>query len=288
MKPLDAPFGAEVRGWEPSRPLTDNEARTLRDALHEHTLLLLRGHPQPSDEEFSRLGQSFGELYAGGEIYGLENENHDVLRVTNELDAEGHEKGYAGSGYLPWHSDYTFRERAAKETLLEAVVLPENGPRTHFANTYIAFERLGEATRKRVRPLVGLHDPMQAGRRMPGAAREKNLEDYHARLNPKAELPYEGEAVPHALARTHPESGRTSLYVSDFVCGIQGMAQRDALPLVDELIDHATSSEWTYSHNWEVGDLLIFDDVGIVHSRDDFPRDALRSMRQMSTILPPA
>ena len=101
ITPLDAAFGAEVRGWDPSRALTPAEEAELRNALREHVLLVLRGHPRPSDAEFARLGRHFGELFAGGESYGLESNSRDVLRVSNELDGDGYEVGYAGSGYLP-------------------------------------------------------------------------------------------------------------------------------------------------------------------------------------------
>jgi len=286
IAPLDAPFGASLRGWDPSRPFADAEAEAVRKALREHSLLVLRGHPRPTDEEFARLGRCFGELFAGGEIYGLESDSREVLRVSNELDTDGHEVGYAGSGYLPWHTDYSFRACAAKETLLEAVVLPDDGPRTHFANTYIAYERLDPVLRERIEGRVGSHDPMSAGRRMPEEARASSLENYGSRLNPNAELPYGGKPVPHPLAKAHPESGRTALYVSDFVSGIEGMADEQALSLIDILLDHATRAEWTYSHSWQVGDLIVFDTVGTVHSRDDFDRKAVRSMRQMSTLLP--
>jgi alpha-ketoglutarate-dependent taurine dioxygenase len=171
ITPLEAPFGAEVRGWEPGRALTDGEADTLRAALREHSFLLFRGHRTPSNEEFARLGACFGELINGGELYGLESNSRDVLRVSNELDDQGYEVGYAGAGYLPWHSDYSFRERAAKETLLEAVSVPENGPRTHWVNTYHAYEALDAELRERIQGLIGRHDPMASARHVPEASR---------------------------------------------------------------------------------------------------------------------
>jgi len=286
ITPLDAPFGACVVGWEPSCPLDLSDRETLQKGLQAHALLVLRGHAKPTHEEFTRLGRCFGELFAGGELYGLESENPDILRVSNELDARGHEIGYAGSGYLPWHTDYTFRPCAAKETLLEAVKLPDDGPRTHFANTYIAYENLDPSLRESIQELVGLHDPMAAGRRMSQETRAASNESYGSRLNPNAELPYDGKPVPHPIVLSHPDSGRRALYVSDFVSGIEDIPAAEALPLIDTLLDHATRAEWTYSHTWRVGDLIIFDTVGTVHSRDDFDREAVRSMRQMSTLLP--
>ncbi len=211
ITPFDGPFGGEVRGWDPGRALTDSEMDELRRALRAHVLLVLRGHPQPSNDEFARLGRSFGELFEGGELYGLESDSVDVLRISNELDSDGYEVGYAGSGYLPWHTDYSFRERAAKETLLEAVVLPENGPRTHWVDTYTAYEQLDPELRERIRGLVARHDPYASARHIPEENRG-GPNSYGARTNPSAHLPYEGKPVPHPLARVHPESGRTALY----------------------------------------------------------------------------
>lgn len=285
ITPLDAPFGAEVRGWDPGRALEDSEFETLQSALREHVLLVLRGHRRPSNEEFARLGARFGELYAGGENYGLESESRDILRVSNELDAQGHEVGYAGSGYLPWHTDYSFRARAAKETLLEAVLLPANGPKTHWVNTYAAYEQLDREMQQRIDGLIGRHDPYAAARHIP-QSRQVEPEVYGERMNPSAQLPYEGKPVPHLLARPHPESGRTALYVSSFVAAIDTLPDDEATQLIDSLLEHALRPEWTYSHEWQEGDLLLFDTVGTVHSRDDFARDSVRSMRQMSTLLP--
>jgi taurine dioxygenase/pentalenolactone F synthase len=284
ITPLEAPFGAEVRGWEPGRALTDGEADTLRAALREHSFLLFRGHRTPSNEEFARLGACFGELINGGELYGLESNSRDVLRVSNELDDQGYEVGYAGAGYLPWHSDYSFRERAAKETLLEAVSVPENGPRTHWVNTYHAYEALDAELRERIQGLIGRHDPMASARHVPEASR--NPEAYGERMNPEAQLPYSGTPPPHPIAHPHPESGRTALYVSSFVGSIDGIPDDEASELVDTLLAHTLRPEWTYSHQWRDGDLVVFDTVGTVHSGDDFARDATRSMRQMSTLMP--
>ena len=284
ITPFDSPLGAEVRGWDPTRALTELEADELRGGLRNHRLLVLRGHSRPSNVEFARLGRSFGELFAGGELYGLESDSLDVLRVSNELDTDGYEVGYAGSGYLPWHTDYSFRERAAKETLLEAVVLPENGPRTHWVDTYAAYEQLDPELRERIRGLVGLHDPYASARHIP--QQNHASEPYGERINPSAHLPYEGVPVPHPLARVHPESGRTALYISTFVSTFDTLPEDEGCALVSTLLEHTLRPEWTYSHEWREGDLIVFDTVGTIHSRDNFDSGATRSMRQMSTLLP--
>jgi alpha-ketoglutarate-dependent taurine dioxygenase len=282
---LAGPFGALVHGWNPGRAPSASEADELRAALRSHRLLVLRGQPRPSNEEFARLGRSFGELFAGGESYGLESDNDDVLRISNELDSDGYEVGYAGSGYLPWHTDYSFRERAAKETLLEAVLLPENGPRTHWVDTYTAYEQLDPQLRERIRGRVGRHDPYASARHIPQQMRADPTA-YGERVNPSAHLPYAGKPIPHPLAHVHPESGRTALYVSTFVSSVDSLPDPEGRALVDTLLEHTLRPEWTYSHEWREGDLVVFDTVGTIHSRDTSDPGATRSMRQMSTLLP--
>jgi taurine dioxygenase len=105
-------------------------------------------------------------------------------------------------------------------------------------------------------------------------------------MNPDAKLPYSGTPPPHPIAHPHPESGRTALYVSTFVAGIDGLPDGEAKDLIDLLLEHTLRPEWTYSHEWQDGDLVVFDTVGTVHSRDDFSKEATRSMRQMSTLMP--
>ena len=89
----------------------------------------------------------------------------------------------------------------------------------------------------------------------------------------------------HPLARRHPDSGRTALYVNSLVAGFEGVEHAAGRELLDELVAHATRPERLYGHAWREGDLIIFDDVGTMHRREPSDPDQLRVMRQLSTML---
>ena len=285
VRPLDAAFGAEVAGWEPSRSLQPDERDRIRSALSDHSLLVFRGHPRPTDAELGRFAAEFGEVVRGGEIYGLPSAGGDVLRVSNLPDPEGYDVGYAGSGPLPWHTDYSYMPRAAKETFLEAERVPPGGPRTHWCHMYRAYETLPAPLRERVRGRVGLHDPMASARHLPPADRESRRARA-ARTHPRARLPYSGTPAAHPAVREHPETGRSALYVDTFVSSFEGLEISESRTLLDELLAHALRPERLYSHEWRPGDLVMFDTVGTMHSRDDHDHRLPRSMRQLSTLLP--
>ena len=285
VRDLGASFGAEVGGWEPARALRPDDRERIRAALRDHSLLVFRGHTRPTDAELARFAAEFGQTVQGGEIYGLPSSSRVVLRVSNEPGPDGYDAGYAGSGYMPWHTDYSYMPRAAKETFLEAVHVPSEGPRTHWCHMYRAYETLPDALRERVGGLVGLHDPMASARHAPSPDTEQRR-GRATRTHPRARLPYSGTPAAHPVVRQHPETGRRALYVDTFVERFEGMGRTESEALLDELLAHALRPERLYTHEWQSGDLVMFDTVGTMHSRDDHDYRVPRSMRQVSTLLP--
>jgi alpha-ketoglutarate-dependent taurine dioxygenase len=282
-----APFGAEVRGWQPHRDLGDDELRFLREALATHVLLVFRGHPIPTHEELARFALRFGEVAAAGEMYGIELAQREVLEVSNELDERGKERGVAGSGAIPWHTDYSFQARAAKETFLEAYRLPPSGgPQTCFMNMYAAYEALPASRQARLDGMVARHTLWAASAY---ASPDDDPDEREARTrqaNPDLRYPDDGSGVLHPVVRSHPDTGRKALYVSSFVREFEGVPEDQGRALLDALLRHAESLGQCYCHTWQVGDLVLSDQVGTVHRRGTvFARDA-RTMRQLSTLLP--
>jgi alpha-ketoglutarate-dependent taurine dioxygenase len=284
---FDGSLGAEVRGWQPDREITEDERAQLLDALDARLVLVLRGQPQPTDDQIARLAHSFGEVYAGGDSYGVPMSHRDVLQVSNQLGADGYEVGIGGSGVLPWHTDYSFLPTPARETLLEAFVLPASGgPATYFCDMYSAWETLPDDTRRQLIGKRATHAAMASASYL--AARTSDDSDAPIRAerrNPKASLPGGGGPATHPMVVTHPRTGRTALYVSEFIAAIDGMEDIDAHRLTVELLAHATKPERVYRHNWQAGDLLVFDTIGTVHRRDLSHHGETRTMRQLSTVV---
>lgn len=281
------PFGAVVRGWDPACT-TAGDAVFLRDALARHRVLVLRGHRVPSGPELAALGFAFGPVAPAADLYtGIAFDQREILHVSNELDAQGRERGVAGSGAIPWHNDYAFRPDAAKETLLEAFRLPaDGGPDTCFLDMYAAYDTLPAELRARVEGLVGRHTLHAAGAY---ASPEADAGERAARArqhNPDLTYPDDGAGVPHPVVRAHPETGRRALYVSAFVREFDGIPYDEGRALLDALLVHADVPERHYCHRWQPGDLVISDQVGTVHARGSVRADAGRTMRQMSTLLP--
>jgi alpha-ketoglutarate-dependent taurine dioxygenase len=286
VEPLQ-PFGALVRGWDPAAT-TAAVGRQLCDALAAHHVLVLRGQRRPTGAELAELGFAFGEVAPAADLYtGIAFDRREILHVSNELDTQGREKGVAGSGAIPWHNDYAFRDDAAKETFLEAFRLPDDGgPSTCFLDMYDAYETLPDDLRDRVEGLVGRHTLHAAGAY---AAPTDDPEERAARArqaNPDLTYPDDGRGVPHPVVHVHPETGRRALYVSAFVRDFDGCTAAESRALLDALLVHADQPSRHYCHRWQLGDLVISDQVGTVHKRGAVRADAGRTMRQMSTLLP--
>ena len=285
---LEGSLGAEVRGWQPDRDLTEQEHAQLLDALDARLVLVLRGQPKPTDDQIARLAHCLGEVYAGGNSYGVPMPHPDVLQVSNELGPDGYEVGIGGSGVLPWHTDYSFLPTPARETLLEAFVLPPSGgPATYFCDMYAAWETLPEGTRKELSDKRATHSAMASASYLAARSGDRNDRDAVIRAerrNPRASLPGGGGPAMHPLVLRHPRTGRAALYVSEFIAGIDGMDDADAHELTVKLLAHATTPERVYRHDWRPGDLLVFDTIGTVHRRDLSHHGEVRTMRQLSTM----
>ena len=280
-----ASFGATVEGLEPAEPPTDEIVAAVRAALAEHVLLVVRGHRPPTDAELVRFAGGFGPLFDGGELFGITSPTKEILRLTSERNELGVETGPSAATPLPWHTDYSYLPCAARETFLEAVQLPaDGGGSTWFADTYDAWESLAQTIHDRLDGLVGIHSIKGSGRHL---SRDEKRAARAGREHKNPGFTYPGGRVParHPLAHRHPDSGRVALYVNSLVAGIEGWDPDDADSLLEDLMVHATDEGRVYRHAWEVGDLVIFDDVGTIHRRDPSDPDQVRTMRQLSTML---
>ncbi len=286
LEPL-APFGAAVWGWDPAAGSATVDA-ALRDALAEHHVLVLRGHQRPTGAQLARLGFVFGEVAPAAELYtGIAFDEREILTVSNELDAQGRERGVAGSGAIPWHNDYAFLTRTATATVLEAYRLPEGGgPPTCFLDMYAAYDALSAPVRARIDPLVGRHTLHAAGAY---ASHDVDDDDRAARAeqaNPLLTYPDDGAGAPHPVVYAHPETGRRALFVSAFVREFDEVPFDEGRTLLDDLLVHADHPSRHYCHHWRLGDIVISDQIGTVHKRGTVRADAGRTMRQLSTLVP--
>jgi taurine dioxygenase len=174
-----------------------------------------------------------------------------------------------GRPYIPgegWHTDHSNDVRPPKATVLHAVALPGSGGDTQFANMAAAYDALPETLQRRLRDLSAIHvyQSSHSARQLmtlPSAAKER--------------VP---NAVLHPIIRTHPETGRRSIYINPIrIEGIVGLDHKEALPLLEELLAHATAPRFQYRHEWRPGDMVMWDNRCLLHKANgDYDMDELR------------
>ncbi|MCA8929289.1 MAG: TauD/TfdA family dioxygenase [Alphaproteobacteria bacterium] len=271
--PSGKALGAEVRGIDLSQPWTAERTAAVRQAWSEHLVLLFRGQSL-GDEHLLAMAEAFGGQQSTGSRaywlqagYGTESGRVSALpgiSIISNLDETGKPvfKGSgSGSQELLWHTDNSYVDNPPAGSILHALRVPVNGGgHTSFANQYLAYEHLPEATKARI---AGLHTRQDASRNTSGGARPtKTLPQTYAEV----------EGPVHPLVRVHPETGRKALYLGRRYAApsshILELPNAEGEALLDELWAAATRPEigWT-QEDWQPGDVLMWDNRCTLHAR---------------------
>lgn len=295
FEPLDAPLGARVFGYDMSAPMSAEDVAAIKEGLKTYSVLVFRGHEQPSNPDLVTFAAQFGTLTKGSQYMEKHRENPEILHVGTFSDKDGQAAGAGGSYPIDWHSDYSFSPEPGITTFLEALVLPENPPRTSFLSQYDALATLDAGTRERIRKLRLFHSTANYGKKdsyggpeMSGRKDEERLklDVERDRARGVTERPKVPEAE-HPMIVRHPETGRESLYISPaLVERVIGLPEEEGEALMRQLYDHVNRPERIYAYDWQVGDLVMFDTLGTLHARDAWDSKEDRHMRQMTTIAP--
>ena len=260
MKPMvtksGAACGAEI-ACDLARDIDEATFREIERAFHDNIVVVFR-RQNLSNERHIEFSRRFGEL----EIHIVEKYLlpgfPEILLISNIHDDGGEHIGLADAGFT-WHSDTSYRRRPSRCSLLYAKEVPQRDGRplgdTVFANAIAAYEALPEGTKERLAGLKAIHR-YSARRRVADSPRPKLTQ---AQLD-------ETPDIAHPIVRTHPYTGRKSLYVTAGECiGIEGMPDDEAVDLIDELDAHCVRPEFLYRHKWQVGDLLMWDNTSSMH-----------------------
>ena len=257
---LGRTFVAEVEGVDLSRLLSDAAFRPIREAFHDHAVLVF--HDQRLDKkaliEFSR---HFGPLLVHVLNQYLAGDVPEVMRLSN-IDESGQRVVFR-NGAEAWHTDLSFTDRPSLATLLYGEAIPPEGGDTLFCDAAAAFEALDAATKRRIVNLKAVHS---FSRYQAHRFAERPLTDTQRAKTPD---------VAHPVVRIHPETGRRSLFIGDDVIShVEGMGQTKGKALVDELLRHATEDRFCYRHRWRRGDLLVYDNRCTLHRATGYDEKA--------------
>ncbi len=258
--PLSATIGAEIRGVDLKRPLSDQTVAELRAALLRYKVIFFRGqHLEPG--EHVAFASRFGELTpAHPVIPGIEG-FPEVFEIDYTKAAALQETyGDVADRYdgLSWHTDVTFVEQPPLGSILNAVVIPDAGGDTMFADQQAAYEDLSGPLRAFLGELVAIHDGSRAfgsllAKRGGG---EWDGKQYRAL-----------EPVEHPVVRTHPETGARSLFVNPgFTSHIKGLTAAESDALLQFLYEHTTKPRYVVRYHWREGDLGFWDNRVTQHS----------------------
>jgi taurine dioxygenase len=201
-------------------------------------------------DQFKEAARLFGELQPHDKKEHHVPGHPDVYYVSND-EIVGGRRIIPGETF---HTDHSNHPRPPKATMLFAVELPSRGGDTQYVNMHEAYRDLPEATRRTLDGLKAVHVYLSKYSPRPlGAITAESLRD----------IPPPGI---HPLVRTHPENGRKALYLNPVrMEGIVGMADAEALALIDTLMRHATQKKYEYRHRWRPGDWVIWDNRSVMH-----------------------
>jgi len=249
-------LGAEIRGIDVSQPMDTDTFAFVENAFNEHSVICFRDQKLTPAQHIAHA-TLYGEpqrLFLNH--YAME-EHPEILYVSN-IQENGQDIGYADAGIV-WHTDMSFEKTPPRATILHALEIPITADGTVlgdtlFASATKAYESLSDEMKSRLNGLRVTHDA--AGRRRKsgtGRAADNAQHETH-------------DLVVHPLVRRHPYTDKKALYVSPGECEtIDGMANNEAVALIDELSATIIKDEFIYRHKWQVGDVLMWDNCAVQH-----------------------
>tara|TARA_Y100001934_G_C12185643_1_gene693805 strand:+ start:59 stop:958 length:900 start_codon:yes stop_codon:yes gene_type:complete len=259
IEKLHPTFFAEISGVDLTKPLTADEFSEIRDAIDEHSILLFRDQPIDDKHQvaFTRL---FGPVMTNtnyhrpGQINRLANNIQDVSNIDHDgtmLPPDAGRLLHSRANRL-WHTDTSYKHIPARYSLLSCHEKPPSGGNTAFADTRAAYEDLPADRKKELDGLTAWHSIIYSRSKL-------GFSNYSEKA--RSELPPAHQVV----IRTHPRTGRKSLYIASHVCKVDGMSEDESQALIDELIIFASQEKYVYEHEWRVGDLVMWDDRCTMH-----------------------
>lgn len=250
IRRLTAHTGAEAVGIDLTRPVSSETKAALNQAFVDHSVLVIR------DQTLTPA-----QMLAAVELFGSIFHQHNTrfaLPDCPQIHYISNQDSFPdGTRYIPgegWHTDHSNDARPPKATVLHAVTLPDRGGDTQYANMAAAYAALPQTMQHRIANLLAIHiyQSSHSARKLMGLSDEN-----------KERVP---NAVLHPVVRTHPESGRKSIYLNPIrIEGILGLDHKEALPLLDDLLNHASQADFQYRHEWRPGDLVMWDNRCLLH-----------------------
>ena len=261
-------FGIQIEDVDLAAALDDETFNAIRTLWMEHRVAIFPNQ-NLDDDQLVAFTERFGPLFVHAQSSLLTTYKRKEVMELSNLDGVPRPVDYE----LDWHTDQTYTPRPVFGTILYGIVAPQEGGQTLFCDLAGAYASLPETLRRRVEGVNAVYsaEPRPKVRETPLTEEEK------ARILD----------CTHPLIRTHPYLKRKAIYLSPLhIKTIGDLSADDSFALMQALTDHATQADHVYRHTWSIGDLVMWDNTSIMHSRTPMPADQKRYLKRTGFYLP--
>ena len=274
VSPLTPCFAARIGGVDVTRPVDDRTWSEIRAAFEEHSVLVL-GSAGLTDEQQIAFSHRFGSLEvtrsmnpAAGTPFARQS-NLDI-KTGERIPADDRRMVYQLANML-WHSDSSFKTVPSLCSLLSARILPAEGGATEFASARAAYPSLPEGLKRRAESAIVVHDfSWSRDQVRPGFFTDRE----------RAEYP----PVQHPLIRVNPVNARRNLFLGAHASHVLGWPVDEGRAFLKELLDHVTRPEFCYRHEWQEGELVVWDNRCVLHRATPYDTVRYKRLMQRTTI----
>ena len=248
------PVGAVITGIDlrDSKEISINE---IKEAFLKHSVLIFK-HQQLDPASLKQVSLIWGEPLIHPVFKGIEN-FPEIIQIQN-LGEKYHTNAH-------WHSDVTFEEKPPNATLLYSLEVPDEGGDTLFSNQYLAYEGLSESLKESLDNKFAIHSNLGVLILSGGEAKD-------------------AKEVEHPIFRTHPETGRKALYLTEaFVKEIKDVESKFSQETLSTLYKHSSDESYIYRHKWHTGDLVVWDNRCVLHYAEHGYGNQNRTMHRITT-----
>ena len=261
-------FATQIEGVDLSMPLDTDTFETIRDLWMENRIVVF---PQQKldDDQLVAFTERFGPLFVHAQASLLTTYKRKEVMELSNLDGVARPVEYE----LDWHTDQTYTPQPVFATILYGIVAPKEGGQTLFSDLAGAYASMPDSMKEKVDGATAVYsaEPRPKVRETPLTEEEK------ARILDCA----------HPLIRTHPYLKRKALYLSPLhIKTIGDLSEEESFQFLNELTAHATRPEHVYRHTWSVGDVVMWDNTSVMHSRTPMPSGEKRYLKRTGFYLP--
>lgn len=266
IEPRSSGIGAFIRGT-PDEVLTGDAPMRVLDTLNRHSVVIFP-EIHMSDDQFLALTDALGDRHdAAVTLDKSEASEKGIYRIALDKDDKTQLDYVKGNDY--WHMDGTVYDAPGKATLLKCESAPSEGGDTEFASLFAAYDAMPAERKRQLEGMRVVHCLAAVGRRMYDHPTDEDFARWNVIFPP----------TEHPLV-WHQKDGRTSLLIGSTADSIVGLGAEAGTALLDELLDWCTADPFTYRHHWAEGDIVIFNNPGLLHRSRPYTETAARVMHR--------